>query len=66
MIDSRKNTQSFANCEGRRIYCWRDKGVYSVGINGTSQHYSGLTKHQAEDKINELYSYKGEKWVFNY
>jgi len=56
ILDGRKNYQyEYSALIAKRIYAQklaRDK--YAVGINGTSLHYSGLTKEQAEAKGTEL------------
>lgn len=54
-IDGRKSEQNFYNkSSGKRIYCWKVKGLYSVGINGTSNHKGGMDKHTAEEYVYDL------------
>lgn len=53
-IDDKKSSQDFNHPSGKRIYCWKKGGSYKIGINGTSHHFGGLTKEQAEGKVQEL------------
>ena len=54
-IDGRKTVQSIINQHGLRIYIHKQsKDNYAVGINGTSQHKSGITKNETESYINTL------------
>lgn len=60
IIDGRKNSQDFKNSyDGKRIYCHKVNSLYSVGINGTNQHFTKLSKMQAQEKINVLKNLRG-------
>ena len=60
IIDGRKGSQDFKNIyDGKRIYCHKSNGLYNVGINGTSKHFTKLDKYQAQSKITELKQLKG-------
>ena len=56
ILDGRKNYQyEYSALIAKKIYAQKlAKDKYAVGINGTSLHYSGLTKEQAESKGSEL------------
>lgn len=59
-IDARKASQDFYNRhDGKRIYCHKKGNVYSVGVNGTSQHYGGLSRDDAAAKINHIQNLTG-------
>jgi hypothetical protein len=54
-IDGRLKTQSRTNQHGKRIYIDKlSKNNYAIGVNGTSQHFSNLTKQEAEFKLTFL------------
>jgi len=58
-IDKRKKAQSFSNKNGlNSVYCWKQKDVYQVGINGTSHHFGGMSIDSATAKIKELINVK--------
>lgn len=56
ILDGRKNYQyEYSALIAKRIYAQKlAKNKYAIGINGTSLHYSGLTKEQAEAKGTQL------------
>ncbi len=54
-IDGRKSKQYRTNQHGKTIYIHKDrKNNYSIGINGTAAHKSGLTKTDAEHELTIL------------
>jgi hypothetical protein len=56
-IDARKNQQWFKSriLTNVRIYVHKlSNGMFAVGINGTSNHYTNKTKQEAEDLLNLL------------
>ncbi|MAX51521.1 MAG: hypothetical protein CMH22_06035 [Methylophaga sp.] len=55
-IDGRRKQQYFKNLYGLNdVYVWKEaKNNYGVGINGTSNHYGGLTKYEAEVQVSIL------------
>lgn len=62
-IDGRKSEQDFYNkSSGKRIYCHKVKGLYSVGINGTSYHRGGMDKLTAESYVYDLAAKKIETY----
>ena len=58
-IDGRKAEQDFYNrYSGKRIYCHKVKGRYSVGINGTSLHKGNMDRWQAQEYVSVLVNTK--------
>ena len=51
-IDGRLKEQTRTNQYGKTIYIHKNsKNNFSIGINGTSKHKSGLTKDEAEMEL---------------
>ena len=54
-IDRRKKVQYFRNSYSNKdVYVHKEKDIYSVGINGTSHHYTGLPWFKAETMVTML------------
>lgn len=39
-IDRRKSMQEFTTNKGKRVYCWKQKDKWQVGVNGTGNHFT--------------------------
>jgi len=58
-INGTLKEQSRTNQHGKRIYIHKlSKNNYAIGINGTSQHKTNLTKDEAENELTFLTFYK--------